>query len=140
MAKLLLDTDIIVADPTKRTLHTDGASVDVFPIGTLVMKNASNGMIQHLSASTADSTCVGVVLQHQDIATAGDNLDYQSGYFFLNVAAGAQPNQVLYALDSGTTPLHIASGSAGSIPVGRYRGATEVDGLGMVEVGIEPAV
>lgn len=137
MAKRTEDEALVCADPTKRTLHTDGATADTYPVGTFVMRNGSTKRIEHLSASApTNSVCVGVVTEHQEVAANDDNLNYQSGYFFMDVAANAVPNQLLWAPDSGSE-LAIVSGSAGALVAGRFRGTTEDSNLSLVEIGHE---
>lgn len=140
MAKLTKDLPLNCFDPRTRVRQAAPASADVYPVGTIVMKDITSGHLAHVSQSaSAGSTVVGMVVEHQEVLTAGDHLEFQQGLFSVLVSGSAQPNDVAFFADSVTA--HVASGSAGLLPGGRFR-MPVLDGQAghwMIELGKLPA-
>ena len=126
--------------PDKATLFSSPAAAGEYEPGTLVMLNPADGRVLPVTASaTAGLAVAGMVTEGQTVA-AGEELNYEKGFFAMSGALGAVAlNTLVYFQDSAAA--HPQTAAEGKVVGGRYMGT--VTGISpfdhIIEVGYVPS-
>lgn len=109
-----------------RVKRVFAADAGTYYAGEIVIFGPASGTAKPISGSAESGVqVVGIVANEQVIATAGDNLEVEAGYFVLSGSGFTNDEVNKIAYSNSSTAVYDAH-SAGYHAIGRFKGFTTV--------------